>query len=145
KLHKISNKEIYKYNPFNPFNFTERIQIIEQTIKITKAQQNIQLLDNKTIKELPKSFKYIHFTLVQVTIKPLTQDKFMTKVLTREDANQPYWKEKFITGLPTLFAEKIKNKYREQNNGIVPYDTLTYGDIVSILPKLDYKSAMILK
>ncbi|GAV89703.1 zf-CCHC domain-containing protein [Cephalotus follicularis] len=32
------------------------------------------------------------------------KDTFMTKVLTREDANQPYWKEKFITGLPTLFA-----------------------------------------
>ncbi|GAV89354.1 hypothetical protein CFOL_v3_32771 [Cephalotus follicularis] len=60
---KISNKEIYKYNPFNPFNFTERIQTIEQTIKITKTQQNIQLLDEKTIKELAKNFKYIHFAL----------------------------------------------------------------------------------
>ncbi|GAV90248.1 hypothetical protein CFOL_v3_33657, partial [Cephalotus follicularis] len=40
------------------------------------------------------------------------KDTFMTKVLTREDANQPYWKEKFITGLPTLFAEKIRSKYR---------------------------------
>ncbi|GAV62239.1 LOW QUALITY PROTEIN: hypothetical protein CFOL_v3_05763, partial [Cephalotus follicularis] len=63
------------------------------------------------------------------------KDTFMTKVLTREDANQPYWKEKFITGLPTLFAEKIKNKYRETNNGIVPYETLTYGDIISTITK----------
>ncbi|GAV92244.1 LOW QUALITY PROTEIN: MP domain-containing protein, partial [Cephalotus follicularis] len=70
---KISNKEIYKYNPFNSFNFTERIQTIEQTIKLTKTQQNIQLLDEKTIKELAKNFKYIHFALVQVTIKPLTR------------------------------------------------------------------------
>ncbi|GAV91676.1 hypothetical protein CFOL_v3_35066 [Cephalotus follicularis] len=65
---KISNKEIYKYNPFNPFNFTEIIQTIEQTIKITKTQQNIQLLDEKTIKELAKNFKYIHFALVQVPL-----------------------------------------------------------------------------
>ncbi|GAV86642.1 MP domain-containing protein, partial [Cephalotus follicularis] len=71
----------YKYNPFNPFNFTERIQTIEQTIKITKTQQNIQLLDEKTIKELAKNFKYIHFALVQVTIKPLTRQGLNTSVL----------------------------------------------------------------
>ncbi|GAV88836.1 zf-CCHC domain-containing protein, partial [Cephalotus follicularis] len=63
------------------------------------------------------------------------KDTFMTKVLTREDANQPYWKEKFITGLPTLFAKKIKNKYREKHKGVVPYDKLTYGDIVSTITK----------
>ncbi|GAV60575.1 MP domain-containing protein, partial [Cephalotus follicularis] len=73
--------EIYKYNPFNPFNFTERIQTIEQTIKITKTQQNIQLLDEKTIKELAKNFKYIHFALVQVTIKPLTRQGLNTSIL----------------------------------------------------------------
>ncbi|GAV92890.1 MP domain-containing protein [Cephalotus follicularis] len=77
----ISNKEIYKYNPFNPFNFTERIQTIEQTIKITKTQQNIQLLDEKTIKKLAKNFKYIHFALVQVTIKPLTRQRLNTSIL----------------------------------------------------------------
>ncbi|GAV85739.1 MP domain-containing protein, partial [Cephalotus follicularis] len=78
---KISNKEIYEYNPFNPFNFTERIQTIEQTIKITKTQQNIQLSDKKTIKELAKNFKYIHFALVQVTIKLLTRKGLNTSIL----------------------------------------------------------------
>ncbi|GAV70455.1 MP domain-containing protein [Cephalotus follicularis] len=78
---KISNKEIYKYNPFNLFNFTKRIQTIEQTIKIIKTQQNIQLLDEKTIKELAKNFKYIHFALVQVIIKPLTRQGLNTYVL----------------------------------------------------------------
>ncbi|GAV84490.1 LOW QUALITY PROTEIN: MP domain-containing protein, partial [Cephalotus follicularis] len=65
------------------------------------------------------------------------KDTFMTKVLTREDANQPYWKEKFITGLPILFAEKIKNKYREKHKGSVyfTYEKLTYGDIVSTITK----------
>ncbi|GAV83152.1 MP domain-containing protein, partial [Cephalotus follicularis] len=81
KLPKVSDKEIYKYNQFNPFNFTERIQTIEQTIKITKTQQNIQLLNAKTIKELAKSFKYIHFALVQVTIKPLTRHGLNTSIL----------------------------------------------------------------
>ncbi|GAV92554.1 hypothetical protein CFOL_v3_35933, partial [Cephalotus follicularis] len=46
-----------------------------------------------------------------------------------------YWKEKFITGLPTLFAEKIKNKYREKHKGVVAYEKLTYGDIVSTITK----------
>ncbi|GAV72431.1 hypothetical protein CFOL_v3_15919, partial [Cephalotus follicularis] len=61
------------------------------------------------------------------------KDTFMIKVLTREDANQPYWKEIFIIELPTLFTENIKNKYRELNNSIIPYETLTYGDIVSTI------------
>ncbi|GAV81781.1 LOW QUALITY PROTEIN: zf-CCHC domain-containing protein, partial [Cephalotus follicularis] len=59
------------------------------------------------------------------------KDTFMTEVLNREDANQPYWKEKFITGFPTLFAE-IKSKYREKHKGVVPYETLTCGDIIKI-------------
>ncbi|GAV65639.1 MP domain-containing protein, partial [Cephalotus follicularis] len=75
---KISNKEICKYNPFN---FTKRIQTIEQTIKITKTQQNIQLLDKITVKELAKKFKYMHFALVRVTIKQLTRQGLNTSVL----------------------------------------------------------------
>ncbi|GAV68099.1 LOW QUALITY PROTEIN: hypothetical protein CFOL_v3_11602, partial [Cephalotus follicularis] len=43
---------------------------------------------------------------------------------------------KFIISLPTLFTEKIKDKYKEINNGIVPYDTLTYDDIVSTITKI---------
>ncbi|GAV58179.1 MP domain-containing protein, partial [Cephalotus follicularis] len=81
-LQRFQTKKICKYNPFNPFNFTERIQTIEQTIKITKTQQNIQLLDEKIIKELVKNFKYIHFALVQVTINPLTRQCLNTSVLT---------------------------------------------------------------
>ncbi|GAV88653.1 MP domain-containing protein, partial [Cephalotus follicularis] len=42
----------------------------------------IQLLDEKTIKELAKNFKYIHFVLVQVTIKPLTRQGLNTSVLS---------------------------------------------------------------
>ncbi|GAV90744.1 hypothetical protein CFOL_v3_34148, partial [Cephalotus follicularis] len=58
-----------------------------------------------------------------------------TFVIPREDANQPYWKENFITGLPTLFAEKNKIKYREKHKGIVPYEILTYRGIVSTVTK----------
>ncbi|GAV69216.1 LOW QUALITY PROTEIN: hypothetical protein CFOL_v3_12717, partial [Cephalotus follicularis] len=62
------------------------------------------------------------------------KDAFMTKVLNRKDANQPFRKQKFITGLPILFTEKIK-KNVVNKNGIVPYETLTYGDIVNTITK----------
>ena len=53
--------------------------------------------------------------------------------MTREDCNQPFWKEKFITGLPTVFSEKVRTKLRNQNNGRIPYDRLTYGDLINII------------
>ncbi|XP_043687484.1 uncharacterized protein LOC122638696 [Telopea speciosissima] len=61
------------------------------------------------------------------------KDIFMTKVLTREDANSPFWKEKFITGLPSVFSEKIKQRLRKENNGEIPYQNLTYGDLINTI------------
>ncbi|XP_043725526.1 uncharacterized protein LOC122672090 [Telopea speciosissima] len=61
------------------------------------------------------------------------KDIFMTKVLTREDANSPFWKEKFITGLPSVFSEKIKQRLRKENNGEIPYGNLTYGDLINTI------------
>ncbi|GAV85198.1 LOW QUALITY PROTEIN: zf-CCHC domain-containing protein/MP domain-containing protein, partial [Cephalotus follicularis] len=104
---KISNKEIYKYNLFNPFNFTERIQTIEQTIKITKTQQNIQLLDEKTIKELAKNIKYIHFALVQVTIKPLTRQGLNTSILAcLRDARHLNFDDSLIGAIETSLCNE---------------------------------------
>ncbi|GAV66177.1 MP domain-containing protein, partial [Cephalotus follicularis] len=109
---KISNKEIYKYNHFNPFNFIKRIQTIEQTIKITKTQQDIQLLDAKTIKELTKSFKYIHFALIQVTIKPLTRQGLNTPVLEcLRDARHLNFDDSLIGAIETSLC-----------NGLVYFD-----------------------
>ena len=33
------------------------------------------------------------------------RDMFLVKVMPRPDCGSYYWKEKFISGLPTLFAE----------------------------------------
>ncbi|GAV63108.1 LOW QUALITY PROTEIN: MP domain-containing protein, partial [Cephalotus follicularis] len=101
KPSKISNKQIYDYNYFNPFSFTERIQTIDQTIKITKTQQNIQLLDEKTIKELAKNFKHIHFALIQVTIKPLTRQGLNTFVLACLDARHLNFNDSLIGAIDT--------------------------------------------
>jgi len=35
---------------------------------------------------------------------------FLTHVMLRKDSNQPFWKEKFITGLPILLREKGPKK-----------------------------------
>lgn len=61
------------------------------------------------------------------------KDVFLTKVMTRDDCNQPFWKEKFIAGLPNVSAEKIKTKSRSQYNNKIPYDKLTHGDMVNII------------
>ena len=61
------------------------------------------------------------------------KEVFLTKVMLRSDCNQSFWKEKFISGLPKLFSERIRIKIREQYNGQIPYDKLTYGEIISII------------
>ena len=36
------------------------------------------------------------------------KDVFISKVLSRNDYQQSYWKEKFIVGLPYFFAQKVR-------------------------------------
>ncbi|RVW30385.1 RING finger and transmembrane domain-containing protein 2 [Vitis vinifera] len=61
------------------------------------------------------------------------KEVFLTKVMLRSDCNQSFWKEKFISGLPRLFSERIRIKIRERFNGQISYDKLTYGEIISIV------------
>ena len=44
-----------------------------------------------------------------------------------------YWKEKFISSLPTLFAEKIRQRIRNIHNGRIPYESLTYGELINFI------------
>ena len=46
---------------------------------------------------------------------------FLAKVMSRDDCGSHYWKEKFISGLPTLFAEKVRQIIRNIHNGRIPY------------------------
>ena len=61
------------------------------------------------------------------------RDVFLTKVMLTLDCNQSFWKEKFILGLPRNFSERIRINIREQFNGQIPYDKLTFGEITSIV------------
>ena len=56
------------------------------------------------------------------------KDVFLSLFFQLFNSNEEFWKEKFISGLPTHFAEKIKNVLREQNNGRLNYANYTYGD-----------------
>ena len=61
------------------------------------------------------------------------KEVFLTKVMLRLDCNQSFRKKKFILGLPRLFYERIRIKIRERFNGQIPYDKLTYGEIIGIV------------
>ena len=54
----------------------------------------------------------------------------MSKVLSRNDCQADFWKEKFISGLPNLFAERVKNRLKAKTpTNSIKWNDLTYGDI----------------
>jgi hypothetical protein len=64
------------------------------------------------------------------------KNAFLTRVMLREDSNQPFWKEKFLAGLPILLREKVRNKIKDTfTTKIIPYDQLTYSELVSFTQK----------
>jgi hypothetical protein len=64
------------------------------------------------------------------------QDVFHSRVMLKLDSQKPYWKEKFIDGLPSLFAHKVKDELINPNTGMIDYENLTYGDLFSTVKKL---------
>ena len=63
------------------------------------------------------------------------QDVFISRVMLWKDCHKPYWKERFIDGLPPIFAHKVKQVLMGKNDSI-DYDNLTYGDIFSAIKKI---------
>ena len=51
--------------------------------------------------------------------------------MTKLDCSSHYWKEKLIAGLPTLFAEQVRQMIRNLYNGRIPYESLTYGQLIA--------------
>ena len=60
------------------------------------------------------------------------EDVFTIRVMHRSNCNSPFWKEKFINGLPRLFGEKVKEILCNLL-GVIDYDNLTYEDISSVI------------
>ena len=71
-------------------------------------------------------------------------DVFTTRVMHRSDYNSPFWKEKFINGLPRLFDEKVKKTFSTPL-GVIDYNDLTYGDISSTIQSAGIKLCRDLK
>ena len=63
------------------------------------------------------------------------QDVFLSRVMLWKDYCKPYQKEKFIDGLPPIFAHKVKQELVGKNDSI-DYDNLTYGDILNTIKTL---------
>ena len=59
---------------------------------------------------------------------------FISRVTLRKDLTKPYWKEKFIDGLPPIFAHKVKQELMGKNDSI-DYDNLI-SHIFSTIKKL---------
>ncbi|KAG5577364.1 hypothetical protein H5410_057498 [Solanum commersonii] len=79
----------------------------------------LQILSNLSCPNLDNFIHYKH--------------AFLSKVMIRPDCNLDFWKERFISGLPPLFANKVRTNIQDHNNGNISYDNLTYGDLVSTI------------
>ena len=94
--------------------------------------KNVDLLSNLRCKKL-SDFQWYKST-------------FLTRVMLREDSNQPFWKEKFLAGLPTLLGERVRNTLRQASGShIISYDHLTYGELISTTQKEGLKICQDLK
>ena len=61
------------------------------------------------------------------------KDTFLSKVTLREDGFAGFWKERFLAGLPKLFAEKVKLNLEQHYGKPIHYDILTCGQIHNII------------
>ena len=59
------------------------------------------------------------------------RDMFLVKFMSRPNCGSHYWKEKFISGLPTLFSENVRQIIRNIHNGIISYESLTCRELIT--------------
>ncbi|KAI5338516.1 hypothetical protein L3X38_017787 [Prunus dulcis] len=72
------------------------------------------------------------------------KDVFISRVMLRDDSNQSFWKEKFINGLPNLFAHKIRTTLSNEQ-GHIDWNNLTYGNLVSTINQVGMKMCVDMK
>ena len=54
--------------------------------------------------------------------------------MLQQDCHKPCWKERFINGLPPIFARKVKQVLMSTNDSL-KYDNLTYDNIFNAIKK----------
>ncbi|KAG5594894.1 hypothetical protein H5410_036126 [Solanum commersonii] len=57
------------------------------------------------------------------------KDTYLSRVMELPEDGLEFWKAKFIDGLPSLFAERVKKTLRNPQ-GIIPYSDFTYGKLI---------------
>ncbi|KAG5597802.1 hypothetical protein H5410_039034 [Solanum commersonii] len=57
------------------------------------------------------------------------KDTYLSRVMELPENDLEFWKAKFIDGLPSLFAERVKKTLRNPQ-GIIPYSDFTYGKLI---------------
>ncbi|WMV09102.1 hypothetical protein MTR67_002487 [Solanum verrucosum] len=57
------------------------------------------------------------------------KDTYLSRVMELPENGLEFWKAKFIDGLPSLFAERVKKTLRDPQ-GIIPYNHYTYGKLI---------------
>jgi len=57
------------------------------------------------------------------------KDTYLSRVMELPENGLEFWKDKFIDGLPSLFAERVKKTLRNAQ-GIIPYNDFTYGKLI---------------
>ena len=88
---------------------------------------------------------YIVLDVENLVIFQIYKTTLFTRLFLRDDANHVTWKEKFLAGLPTLLGEKGRNSIKTLYDNRVPYDELTYGELVSFINKKGIKICQDLK
>ncbi|KAG5609787.1 hypothetical protein H5410_021068 [Solanum commersonii] len=57
------------------------------------------------------------------------KDTYLSRVMELPKNGLEFWKAKFIDGLPSLFAERVKKTFRDPQE-IIPYNNFTYGKLI---------------
>ncbi|KAL5134611.1 polyprotein [Glycine soja] len=124
-----------KYNIMNTFQHMTMVATAYQTSHdAVKTDLNGKVITNDDDKEIPDAVNTLIFTIAQhfigdpslwkdrsaellSNLKCRTladfrwyRDTFLTRVYTREDSQQPFWKEKFLAGLPRSLGDKVRDK-----------------------------------
>ena len=59
------------------------------------------------------------------------QDVFVSREMLQQDCHKPCWKDRFIDGLPPIFAPKVKQVLISANDSL----NLTYDNIFNAIKK----------
>ena len=62
---------------------------------------------------------------------------FLVKFVIKLDGGSHYWKENFISGLPTLFSKMVRQRIRNDYNGKIPYESITYEELITFINNED--------